>query len=98
VAGPDGLLRAVDVVDPSTVLLRFQRGVMRHSAADGSTTSVPLGRYLWAVLTGQPDSAELAAAASDSPLWAQYNPGVVDWVDRPDQLPDSNLALAFEPD
>lgn len=98
VAGPDGLLRAVDVVDSSTVLLRFQRGVMRHSAADGSTASVPLGGYLRAVLTGQTDNAELVATASASPLWAQYNPGVVDWVDRPDQLPDSNLVLAFEPD
>ena len=31
-------------------------------------------------------------------LWAQYNPGVENWVDRPEALADTNLALAFEPD
>jgi hypothetical protein len=42
---------------------------------------------------------EFAAAASASPLWAQYNsdgdPST--WLDRPDDLPDTDLTLAFEP-
>ena len=98
VVGADGVLRAVDSVDSGVVLLRFQRGVMRHSTAEGSTAAVALGRYLRAVLIGQADNAELVAIASSSPLWAQYNAEAVDWVDRPDQLPDTNLVLAFEPD
>ena len=40
----------------------------------------------------------LADAAQDSPLWAQYDPESVDWVARPDDLPDTNLVLAFTPD
>ena len=40
----------------------------------------------------------LAEVASGTALWGQYNTEAVNWVDRPDQIPDSNLVLAFEPE
>ncbi|HZT07042.1 MAG TPA: hypothetical protein VFC51_08430 [Chloroflexota bacterium] len=86
------------VLDTSVVLQRFQRGVMRYDATTGTSTGVPLGPYLRAIIMGQVDAPVLADAASSSPLWAQYNPDAVNWIDRPDDLPDTNLVLAFEPE
>lgn len=91
-------LAAAEVADSEVVLLRFQRGVMRHDAAAGETAAAPLGRYLRAVLTGDTGLPELAEAAGSSRLWGQYNPEAVNWVDRPGDLPDTNLVLAFEPE
>ena len=45
-----------------------------------------------------PRTGGLVQAAAGSPLWGQYNPDAVGFVDRPEVLPDSNLVLAFEPD
>lgn len=71
---------------------------MRYDATTGTSTGVPLGPYLRAIIMGQVDAPVLADAASSSPLWAQYNPDAVNWIDRPDDLPDTNLVLAFEPE
>jgi len=98
-AGPNG----EDLLDPiyntSVVLQRFQRGVMRHDATTGTTSGAVLGPYLQALLMGQITDPEFADAAGFSPLWGQYNPDgdPGTWLDRPDDLPDTNLLLAFEP-
>ncbi len=88
--GPD-----VPVVDRAIVVQRFQRGIMRYDAASQRTAGIPLGVYLRAVMTGEalPDLAQVAAETT--PLWALYNPEAVAWVDRPDDVPDTNLVLAF---
>jgi len=48
---------------------------------------------------GQITDPEFADAAGFTPLWGQYNPDgdPGTWLDRPDDLPDTNLLLAFEP-
>ncbi len=95
---PDGSDLITPILDANVVLLRFQRGVMQHNALTGSTAGAPLGQYLRAVIMGTVTDPELVAAASTSALWAQYNPNAVDFTDRPDDVPDTNLVLAFEPE
>jgi hypothetical protein len=92
--GPEPL----PIHDRGVILQRFQRGVMRYEGASGRTASVPLGIYLRAVIRAEalPDLA--IAASQSSPLWAQYNEEAVNWIDRPEELPDTNLVLVFEPD
>jgi hypothetical protein len=94
----DPLFGTRDIVDQNTVLQRYQRGVMRHDAVAGRPTILDLGTYLRAVLLGDESFADLAAVAAGSPLWAQYNSEEPAWVARPDELPDTNLELAFEPE
>jgi hypothetical protein len=84
-----------DTVDPAVVLQRFQRGVMKRDNRAGTTSGIPLGSYVRGVLAGD---VALADVAGSNVLWAQYNPAAVDWVDRADELPDTNFVLAFEPD
>ncbi|MBM2811473.1 MAG: MurNAc-LAA protein [Chloroflexi bacterium] len=88
---------AGDAVDPSVVLQRFQRGVMRYSVTSARTEPVSLGIYVKAVLMGDTTFQALTEVATSSPLWAQYNSDSPYWVDRPDELPDTDLILAFEP-
>jgi hypothetical protein len=87
-----------DRTDTNTVLLRFQRGVMRHDVDHGTTRRVELGYYLRSILIGDDSQAAFADAAAASPLWAQYNPDALNWVDRSDDLLESNLVLAFTRD
>ncbi len=91
--GPDGG-PDVPIVDRRFVVQRFQRGIMRYDAATQRSDGIPLGIYLRGVLTGEA-LPELAQLASGTPLWGQYNPDAIAWVDRPDELPGSNLVLAF---
>jgi hypothetical protein len=97
-AGPPEGPEIVPIFDRNIVMQRFQRGVMRFDGPDRRTAAVPLGIYLRAVIRAEalPDLA--MAASESSPLWAQYNPEAVNWIDRPDELPDTNLVLAFEPE
>jgi hypothetical protein len=84
----------VPVIDNLIVVQRFQKGVMRYDSASRNRSAVPLGIYVRALMTGEA-LPELAEAAQYSPLWSQYNPDAVNWVDRPDDSPDTNLVLAF---
>ena len=84
-----------ETVDPAIVLLRYQRGVMRHDSRAGTTAGVPLGAYLRAILAGDESIPGLADVASGSPLWSQYDPNAVNWVSRPDELAETNLVLVF---
>jgi hypothetical protein len=95
---PSPLVTGPDAVDPAVLLLRYQRGVMRHDARAGSTEAVPLGYYLRAIIAGDDSIPGLAAVASSSPLWAQYDPDAVNRVARPDFLAATNLELAFTRD
>ena len=78
------------------VYLRFQRGIMHYDATNGYTQGLLLADYLKAIITGQNLPADLDAQANGSQFYKQYNPNKTYWVDRPDQLPATNLAYAFE--
>ena len=87
--------------DPSNnnfVYLRFQRGVMHFDATNGYTQGLLLADYLKAMITGQNLPADLDAQANASKFYKQYNSSKPNWVDRPDQLPNTNLFYAFEKD
>ncbi len=92
---PGPLVTGPDTVDPAIVLLRFQRGVMRHDGRTGATAGVPLGSYLRAILAGDESVPGLVDIAGSSPLWGQYNPDAVNWVARPNELAETNLVLVF---
>jgi hypothetical protein len=94
-SGPAFQALSPDEIDPLVVLQRFQRGVMRRDQRTGTTAGVPLGAYVRSIFMAD---ALMGDVAGDSPLWGQYNPDAVDWIDRPDEVPDTNLVLAFEPD
>jgi len=87
-----------DQTDPGRAVLLYQRGVMVHDSRAGTTAALPLGYYLRTVLTGDDSLPALTAAAAQSPLWGQYDPDSAGWLARSDELPDSDLVLAFTRD
>lgn len=76
---------------------RFQRGILHYDKTTGRTQGILLADYFKDILMGENLPADLRTAAEDSIFYAQYNPLKPNWVDRPDQLPQTNLTLAFEP-
>ncbi len=87
-----------DPTNGNFVYLRFQRGIMHYDATNGYTQGLLLADYLKAIITGQNLPADLDAQASGSKFYKQYNSSRSNWVDRPDQLPGTNLFYAFEKD
>jgi virginiamycin B lyase len=87
-----------DPTNGNFVYLRFQRGIMHYDATSGYTQGLLLADYLKAIITGQNVPADLDAQAQGSPFYHQYNSSKPNWVDRPDQLPNTNLFYAFEKD
>ncbi len=77
---------------------RFERAVFMYDEAVGSTRLLPLGRYLQNVLIGSYAMPDLADQAATSPLWQQYRPRAVNWMNRPADLPGTDLSAAFLPD
>jgi hypothetical protein len=85
-----------DPADPNRIYQRFENGVMMFDASTGLTTSLPVGAWLKAVLTGENLPADLSAAAQGSRFIGQYQAGAAaPAVARPNDLPDSNFANAF---
>ncbi len=81
--------------DPSRALLLYQRGIMVHDSRTGTTAALPLGYYLRAILVGDDALPALAEAAAQGPLWGQYDPDSAGGLARPDELPGTELVLAF---
>jgi hypothetical protein len=96
--GPPEGPELVPIFDRNIVMQRFQKGVMRYEAPDRRTAGVPLGIYVRALILGEalPDLA--TAADGSTPLWAQYNPEASAFIDRPEELPDSDFSFLFEPE
>jgi hypothetical protein len=87
-----------DQIDPSIVLQRWQRGVMLRDHAAEATTAAPLGWVVASILQGWDLPPGIAQPAASGPLWAQYDPNAENSVARPDELPNTNLTQAFEPE
>lgn len=88
---------AFDPHNSKFVYQRFQRGILHYDQATGATQGILLADYFKDVLTGDHLPPDLASQARTSPFFGQYNPLKPGWVDRPSQLPNSNLTRAFEP-
>jgi virginiamycin B lyase len=85
-----------DPANSNFVYLRFQRGIMHFDATTGVTQGLLLADYLKAIMTGKNLPGDLDAQANGSIFYHQYNNTRFNWVDRPDQLPGTNLAYVFE--
>ena len=81
---------------PDVVYLRWERGVMAFDAASAVVETVPLGETFRAILTGEGIPGDLIASAQSSPYYAQFQPSAVNAIARPEALPDSSLAGAFQ--
>ncbi len=80
------------------VYQRFQRGILHYDADCACAQGILLADYFKAVLLGKNLPPDVLAAAKTSPYFGQYNPANPGWVDRPSQLPATDLTRAFEPD
>lgn len=88
---------ALDPQNTQFVYQRFQRGILHFDAKTNTTQGILLADYFKGILMGENLPPDLAARAQTSPYYAQYNPLKPGWVDRPDQLPFTDLTRAFEP-
>jgi hypothetical protein len=96
-----GLPRGRPTLDPNNtgfVYERFQYGTMMYDDATGVTGEIPLGEYLKMIITGRDLPVDLAESAAGSPLYAQYSSSSTAGVDRPWELPATDLSRAFEAD
>lgn len=84
--------------DPRLVFQRFEYAVFRYNPDLGQAQALLLGDYLKALLLGRGLSADLEADARGSPALRQVLPAAADGLQRPWELPDSDLRLAFRPD
>jgi len=95
-----GLPTSRPTFDPTNtkfVYQRFQRGILHYDQKLGSTQGILLADYFKSILMGEHLPPDLAAEAKASPFFGQYNPLKPHWVDRPEQLKDTDMTLAFEP-
>ena len=76
---------------------RFQRGIMHFRAEVPVTEGILVGEYFKAVITGRSLPPDLAADMQGTRYIGQYNPQVAGGVNRPAELPSTNMVGAFEP-
>jgi hypothetical protein len=74
---------------------RYQRGIMHFDASCGCTQGILVGEYFKSVLTGQNIPTDLAADMQGSRYFGQYNPNNVNALNRPGDLPNTNMTGAF---
>jgi hypothetical protein len=87
---------AVDPNNGNFVYQRFQRGIMHYDKTTGVTQGLLLADYFKSIITGQNLPADLDQEARGSRFYRQYDASHLNWVARPDQLPNTYLAFAFE--
>ncbi|MDA8189805.1 MAG: hypothetical protein M0T85_16820 [Dehalococcoidales bacterium] len=80
------------------VYQRFQRNIMHFDKTTGRTQGLLLAQYLKAIITGQNLPPDLEQQAKNSPFYRQYNNDMPLGLNRPDQLPNTNMKGAFEPE
>jgi N-acetylmuramoyl-L-alanine amidase len=93
-----GLPTSRPTPDPTNggfIYQRFQRGIMHYDAACGCTQGLLLGQYLKSIMTLRDLPSDLEAQARASRFYAQFNPGAGGKLNRPKDLPGSDLTNAF---
>jgi N-acetylmuramoyl-L-alanine amidase len=96
-----GLPTSKPVADPTNanfVYQRFQRGIMHYDAGCKCTQGLLLADYLKSILTLRNLPPDLAAQAQSSPLYGQFDPIKPQSVNRPGDLPATDLSNAFRAD
>ncbi len=87
---------AFDPANKDFVYQRFQRVIAHYDRKCDCTRALLLADYFKSVLTGRDLPADLAQEMQQSRFFRQYDLSKPNGVARPDQLPASNLLLAFE--
>jgi len=96
-----GVPTSAPTVDPNNndfVYQRFQRGVLHYDKKTGLTQGLLLADYLKSIITGQNLPVDLDAAAKTSRYYKQYNNSATNGLNRPNDLPSTNMKDAFEPE
>ncbi|MCL5962071.1 MAG: beta-galactosidase, partial [Chloroflexi bacterium] len=96
-----GAPTSAPTVDPNNndfVYLRFQRGVLHYDKKTGLTQGLLLADYLKSIITGQNPPGDPDPAAKSSQFYKQYNNGAANSLNRPNDLPNTNMKDAFEPE
>src|SRR5205085_871605 len=89
---------AADPTNGGFVYLRFQRGIMHFDASTGATQGLLLADYLKSILTGKNLPPDLEQQSRSSRFYLQYDPRRPKSLARPQDLPGTDLAGAFEPE
>ena len=93
-----GLPTSRPTPDPTNggfIYQRFQRGIMHYDSSCGCTQGLLLGQYLKAIMTLRDLPSDLAEQARDSAYYGQFKPGAKNNLNRPKDLPNSDLSNAF---
>jgi len=85
-----------DPNNPNFIYQRFQRVILHYDATSGTTQPILLADYFKAILTGENLPPDLAEQASRSRFFMQYNPDVSLGLNRPEQLPGTDMLFAFK--
>ncbi len=88
---------AFDPHNSKFVYQRFQRGILHYDKTTGTTQGILLADYFKDILMGENLPNDLLSEARSSRFFGQYNPLKPGWVDRPNDLPNTDLTRAFEP-
>lgn len=88
---------AFDPSNQNFVYLRFQRGILQFDKGTGLTQGLLLADYFKAILTGTNLPPDLSAAGAGSRFYLQYNPSSPLGLNRPQDLPGTDLTNAFTP-
>jgi len=88
---------ATDPANGGFVYQRWQRGIMHFDAACSCTQGILVGEYLKSVITGRNLPPDLHQDMQGSRYLGQYSPGSPGWVERPAELPSTDMTNAFEP-
>jgi len=93
-----GVPTSAPTYDPNNknfVYLRFQRGIMHYDKTTGTTQGLLLGDYLKSIITGINLPPDLEEQAKGSRFYRQYNPLAENGLNRPNELPGTDMRDAF---
>jgi hypothetical protein len=80
------------------VYQRYQRSIMHFDASCSCTQALLLADWFKTILTGQGLPQDLADQARGSRYFQQYNNAAESGLNRPNELPGTNMRFAFERD
>lgn len=89
---------AYDPTNKNFVYQRFQRGIMHFDKTSGTTQGLLLADYVKSVMTLRSLPPDLDEQSQKSPLYGQFNPKMPLSLNRPAELPASDLTGAFRRD
>ena len=89
---------AFDPNNKNFVYQRFQRGIMHYDKTTGTTQGLLLGDYLKSIITGWNLPPDLDEQARGSRFYRQYNPLAPNGLNRPNELPGTDMRGAFSRD